>query len=94
MFSDVLKKEYLCLKSRTDFRDITPDHPMHRLAVLLKKEFLQIFRDRFMLRVVLLLPVVQLLVLPLAADYDIKNFRMAAIDRDGTQSSRRLLTIV
>ena len=81
MFSDVLKKEYLCLKSRTDFRDITPDHPMHRLAVLLKKEFLQIFRDRFMLRVVLLLPVVQLLVLPLAADYDIKNFRMAAIDR-------------
>ena len=92
MFSDVLKKEYLCLKSRTDFRDITPDHPMHRLAVLLKKEFLQIFRDRFMLRVVLLLPVVQLLVLPLAADYDIKNFRMAAIDRDGTQSSRRLLT--
>lgn len=65
---------------------------MRKLAVLLKKEFLQIFRDRFMLRVVVLLPVVQLLVLPLAADYDIKNFRMAAIDRDGTPFSRRLLT--
>lgn len=65
---------------------------MHKFAVLLKKELLQIFRDRFMLRVVLLLPVIQLLVLPLAADYDIKNFRMAAIDRDHSPLSRRLLT--
>ncbi|WP_298063746.1 ABC transporter permease [uncultured Rikenella sp.] len=65
---------------------------MRKLSILLKKEFLQIFRDRYMLRVVILLPIVQLLVLPLAADYDIKNFRMAAIDRDHTQFSRRLLT--
>lgn len=65
---------------------------MRKFAILLKKEFLQIFRDRYMLRVVILLPIVQLLVLPLAADYDIKNFRMAAIDRDHSPSSRRLLT--
>lgn len=65
---------------------------MHKLAILLKKEFLQIFRDKFILRSMLLLPVFQLLVLPLAANYDIKNFRMAAIDRDNTQFSRRLLT--
>lgn len=65
---------------------------MHKLVILLKKEFLQIFRDKFMLRTVILLPVMQLLVLPLAANYDIKNFRMAAIDRDNTQFSRRLLT--
>lgn len=65
---------------------------MHKLAILLKKEFLQIFRDKFILRSMLLLPVFQLLILPLAANYDIKNFRMAAIDRDNTQFSRRLLT--
>lgn len=65
---------------------------MHKLVILLKKEFLQIFRDKFMLRTVILLPVMQLLVLPLAANYDIRNFRMAAIDRDNTQFSRRLLT--
>lgn len=65
---------------------------MRKLSILLKKEFLQIFRDRFMLRVAVLLPIVQLLVLPLAANYDIENFRMTAIDRDHTQFSRRLLT--
>ena len=65
---------------------------MRKLVILLKKEFLQIFRDKFMLRVLLLLPIVQLLVLPLAADNDMKNFRMAVIDRDGTQFSRRLIT--
>lgn len=65
---------------------------MHKLAILLKKEFLQIFRDKFILRSMLLLPVFQLLILPLAANYDIKNFRMAAIDRDNTQFSRKLLT--
>lgn len=65
---------------------------MRKLAILLKKEFLQIFRDKFLVRSMLLLPVFQLLVLPLAANYDIKNFRMVAIDRDHTQFSRRLLT--
>lgn len=65
---------------------------MRKFVVLLKKELLQIFRDRFMLRVVILLPVIQLLVLPLAADYDIENFRMAAVDRDHSPLSRRLLT--
>lgn len=65
---------------------------MRKLFILLKKEFLQIFRDRFMLRVVLLMPIIQLLVLPMAADYDLRNFRMVAIDRDNTQFSRRLLT--
>lgn len=92
MFSDVPKKEYLCLHTPRDFRDNFSAHSMHKLAILLKKEFLQIFRDRFMLRVMVMLPIVQLLVLPLAANYDIKNFRMAAIDRDNTQFSRRLLT--
>ena len=92
MFSDVPKKEYLCLHTSSDFRDNFSAHSMHKLAILLKKEFLQIFRDRFMLRVMVMLPIVQLLVLPLAANYDIKNFRMAAIDRDNTQFSRRLLT--
>lgn len=80
---------------RSDFRDTfteSTDAGMHKLAILLKKEFLQIFRDKFILRSMLLLPLFQLLILPLAANYDIKNFRMAAIDRDNTQFSRRLLT--
>lgn len=64
---------------------------MRKLAMLLKKEFLQIFRDKFLLRVVILIPIFQLLVLPLAADYDLENFRLAVVDRDGSSFSRRLL---
>ncbi len=64
---------------------------MYKFLILLKKEFLQIFRDKFIWRSVLLLPVVQLLVLPLAADNEIRDFRMAAIDRDNTQFSRLML---
>lgn len=64
---------------------------MRKLAILLKKEFLQIFRDKFLLRVVILIPIFQLLVLPLAADYDLENFRLAVVDRDGSSFSRRLL---
>ncbi|WP_294599290.1 ABC transporter permease [uncultured Rikenella sp.] len=65
---------------------------MYKFLILLKKEFLQIFRDKFIWRSVLLLPVVQLLVLPLAANNEIRDFRMAAIDRDNTQFSRMMLT--
>lgn len=82
-----MKKAYLCGKTTQ-----TLCIAMRQLLILLKKEFLQIFRDRFMLRVVILLPVVQLLVLPLAADYDLRNFRMAVVDRDNSPFSRRLLT--
>lgn len=65
---------------------------MYKLAILLKKEFLQIFRDKFMMRMVIMLPVVQLLVLPLAANYDIKNFQFAVINHDNTGFSQRLLS--
>lgn len=92
MFSDVVKKEVYLLTSGNALPDIFFRQRLHKLVILLKKEFLQIFRDKFMLRTVVLLPVMQLLVLPLAANYDIRNFRMAAIDRDNTQFSRRLLT--
>lgn len=65
---------------------------MYKFLILLKKEFLQIFRDKFIWRSILLLPVVQLLVLPLAANNEIRDFRMAAVDRDNTQFSRLILT--
>lgn len=59
---------------------------------MVKKEFKQIFRDRFMLRMILLVPIIQLLVLPWAANLEIKNFNMVVIDNDATTLSTRLLT--
>ena len=55
---------------------------MRTLKFLLQKEFRQIFRDPGILRIIFILPVIQLLVLPWAADYEIKNIKLAVVDHD------------
>ena len=42
---------------------------MRTIRFLLQKEFRQIFRNKAILAMILVMPVVQLLILPLAADY-------------------------
>ncbi len=64
---------------------------MHELYILVRKEFLQIVRNKFLFRVVLIMPVIQLLILPFAGNYEIKNFRMAVVDRDHSTISRGLI---
>ena len=63
---------------------------MRTLGFLLQKEFRQIFRNPTLLRMILALPIVQLVVLPLAADYEIKNINIAVVDLDQSTYSQRL----
>ncbi|MDR2119461.1 MAG: ABC transporter permease [Tannerella sp.] len=63
---------------------------MKALKYLLKKEFLQIFRNKFMFRFIFLLPVVQLAVLPWAATFEQKDISLCVIDNDQSASSVRL----
>ncbi len=65
---------------------------MRTLRFLLKKEFRQIFRDPAILRLILVMPVIQLLVLPWAADYEIKEIKLAVVDQDHSEYSRRLIS--
>jgi len=58
------------------------------LASLMRKEFLQLRRDHAMLRLVLVLPIVQLLVLSYALDNDLRNVRVSVLDEDRTPLSR------
>lgn len=58
--------------------------------VILRKEFRQIFRDPAMLRLIFIMPALQLLVLPFAADYEIKNINISIIDHDRSDYSREL----
>lgn len=67
---------------------------MRSLKFLLRKEFRQIFRDPGILRVILIIPVVQLLILPWAADYEIKNIKLAVVDHDHSEYSRQLINKV
>ncbi len=63
---------------------------MRTLKFLLQKEFRQIFRDPSILRIIFIMPVIQLIVLPWAADYEIKNIKLAVIDHDRSDYSRSL----
>ena len=40
---------------------------------------------------ILVAPAVQLMILPLAADYEIKNINIAVVDHDHSTYSRRLI---
>lgn len=63
---------------------------MRTLKILLEKEFRQIFRNPAILRLIFIMPIVQLLILPLAADYEVKNINIAVVDQDRSSYSRKL----
>lgn len=65
---------------------------MRTLKFLLQKEFRQIFRDPSILRVIFIMPAIQLLVLPWAADYEIKNINLAVIDHDHGTYTQQLIS--
>ncbi len=64
---------------------------MRTLKFLLKKEFRQIFRNPGILRIMLIAPIIQLLILPRAADYEIKNINISVEDYDHSQVSQQLV---
>ncbi len=64
---------------------------MKILYFLLQKEFRQIFRDRGLLPIIFVLPMVQLLIMPLAANFDVKNINVAIVDHDHSSYSQKLV---
>jgi len=58
---------------------------------LVRKELRQIFRDPTMLRIIFLMPLMQLFVLGYAVTFDVKNVALLMIDRDATSASRGLI---
>lgn len=64
---------------------------MNTLLFLLQKEFKQIYRNTLILRMIIAMPLVQLLIMPLAADYEIKNIEIAIVDEDKSSASRQLI---
>lgn len=65
---------------------------MRTLYFLLQKEFRQVFRDPAILRIIFAMPMVQLILLPFAADYEIKNINLSVIDQDHSSYSQELIT--
>jgi ABC-2 type transport system permease protein len=64
---------------------------MRTVFYLVRKEFLQIFRDRTTVFQIFMIPVVQLLVLANAATFDVKRVAMMVVDEDRTTVSAGLV---
>ena len=60
------------------------------IKYLLEKEFKQIFRNAFIPKLIVAMPVMMMLVLPWAANQEIKNLKLSVLDNDHSTLSERL----
>ncbi|MCF8303246.1 MAG: ABC transporter permease [Bacteroidales bacterium] len=65
---------------------------MRTIGFILQKEFIQIFRNKTMLPIIFIVPVVQLLILVHAATFDMKHIDMYVVDKDLSSASRQLVS--
>ena len=63
---------------------------MRTILYIIQKEFLQLFRNKTMLPILFVIPIVQLVILVNAATYEIKNSRIFMVDNDLSSVSRQL----
>jgi ABC-2 type transport system permease protein len=63
---------------------------MRTLYYILQKEFTQIFRNKSMLPVIFVMPLIQMLVLVFAATNELRQVDLAIVDFDRSASSRKL----
>jgi len=64
---------------------------MRTIRFLLQKEFRQIFRNRSIIAMIMVMPVMQLIILPLAANYEVKNINLAVVDHDHSPYAQKIV---
>jgi ABC-2 type transport system permease protein len=65
---------------------------MKTILFIIQKEFRQIFRNKGMLPIIFVLPLIQLLILSNAASFEIQNIKFSYIDHDHSAASRELVS--
>ena len=64
---------------------------MRRLFFIIQKEFIQIFRNKAMLPLMTIVPIVQLILLSYAANNEVKNVNLAIVNHDQSAFARHLI---
>jgi ABC-2 type transport system permease protein len=64
---------------------------MRTLSFIIRKEFIQLFRNKVMVRIIFILPLIQLIVLSYTATFEIKVIRLHVVDLDRSKTSRDLI---
>src|SRR6185437_6505556 len=67
---------------------------MRMLRYILQKEFRQLFRDKTILAMMFVMPTVQLTIIPLAMNFEVKNINVAVVDLDHSSFSQKLISKV
>lgn len=63
---------------------------MRTILFILQKEFIQIFRNKTMLPIIFVVPLIQLMVLSYTATFEIKNVKLLIVDQDCSPASHDL----
>jgi ABC-2 type transport system permease protein len=64
---------------------------MRTILYIIRKEFKQIARDKFMGKAIIIMPIVQMVILVYAATFEIKHVDLLIVDRDGSPTSISLI---
>src|SRR5690606_37645480 len=64
---------------------------MKTIRYIIQKEFRQIFRNKGMLPIIFVLPLLQLIILSNAATFDIENIKFSYVDHDRSPASRAII---
>lgn len=64
---------------------------MRTLVILLDKEFRQFLRSPFLPKMVIIFPMMVMLVIPWVTTMDVRHIGVSVVDRDRTETSRRLI---
>lgn len=65
---------------------------MSSLGFLIKKEFIQFRRNKFVSRLVFILPIIVMLIVPLVANMEVKGVSVAVVDMDHSPLAARMLS--
>jgi len=65
---------------------------MKTILFIISKEFRQIFRNKGMLPIIFVIPLIQLLVLSNAASFEVRNIKFSFVDNDHSSASRELIS--
>ncbi len=67
---------------------------MRTIKAIIKKEFKQVFRNKILSKILIIMPIVQLVLLVFAANFEIKNISLGVVDRDNSTASRNLINAI
>ena len=65
---------------------------MRTILIFVKKEFLQVFRNSLLWKILILAPLAEFLLFPYTADYEIKHVHIAFLDHDHSDVTRNICT--